>query len=149
MRSSDRRFGRFSLGHHHQVDEWPEWQAFDIIDRGLPRVPGPVLPAFNEVPVAVWRRGILGAVLFIYFDPDDLAEPYSQDIEVLQQGDCRSWVTLSRGGSDWPVPFGHRPSTDVPLLTGFSMGSDEGWIASGIAPHGLARVQAARYDRLG
>jgi hypothetical protein len=94
-------------------------------------------------------------VLFVYHDPDDRSMPYSQDIEMLARSGLEGWRTgwriASRGGSDWPVAFGDRPTDGPPLLTGFALGakgprSPGVWIASGIAPVGVTRVVATTSD---
>jgi hypothetical protein len=119
-----------------------------VLEHGLPPLPGPRMPPFNEAPVGVWQSGYLGAVLFVYHDPDDRSMPYSQDIEILARSGLAGWRTgwrvASRGGSDWPVPFGDRPLDGPPVLTGFALGakvrtSAGVWIASGIAPVGVTR----------
>ena len=76
-------------------------------------VPQPPLSPEQEVSVAVWRDGGIGAILSIWHDPDDDEEPFAQDITVftLVEG---SWTWWSTGGSDWPVAYGERPPLERP-----------------------------------
>lgn len=116
-----------------------------LLEGATPEVPPPPLAPDDEVAVTVWRRGTVAAVLFIWHDPDDDEEPYSQDVEIFEKIDGE-WRSLGRGGSDWPVAFGERPPLGRPALTGYSSGTpdpngDYLWIASGIAPPGVQRVR--------
>jgi hypothetical protein len=132
------------------VIEGDHWDAAAVLDRGLPPLPAVLQPG-EEVPVAVWRRGRVGAVLSIYHDPDDEEEPFSHDIEVLLHDESSgAWKWHSTGGSDWPELYGIRPVTGHAALTGFATGApapdEDGsiWIVSGIAPVGVERVRVVQ-----
>jgi hypothetical protein len=98
--------------------EWPEWTAPWVVTHGLPRLPGPILPGFAEAPVALWRGDRCAAVLFIYNDPDDLALPYSYDLEIVEQDSEGRWIEGSRHGGSWSGNLDYRPSGDLTGLTG-------------------------------
>jgi hypothetical protein len=125
----------------------PEVMA--LLEGAMPIVPRPPLAPDDDVAVAVWREGPFCAVLFIWHDPDDEEEPYSQDIEVFEKVHGQ-WLTHGRGGSDWPVAFGERAPIGRPGLTGYCSGlpveSGYAWIASGIAPSGVDRVRVTMGD---
>jgi hypothetical protein len=124
-----------------------EWDVGTVLDHGLPPFPGELSPG-DEVPVALWRRGRIGAVLSIIYDPeDDHGEPYSQDIEIRFRESDGSWKWLSTGGSDWPHGIGERPSGN-PLVS-FAAGAsspvdgEQFLIGSGSAPEAVHRVRLA------
>lgn len=123
------------------------WDVGTVLDQGPPPVPGALSPG-DDVPVAVWRRGPIGAVLSIIYDPeDDHGEPYSQDIEIRFRESDGSWSHLQTSGSDWPFPFGDRPSGNP--VVGFAAGAsspvdgEHFLIASGSAPPGVQKVRLA------
>lgn len=119
-----------------------DWDAATVLDHGLPPLPA-VLVADDEVPVASWQRGAVGAVLSIIFDPNDPEEPFSQDVEIRVRDKDGVWKWHSTSGSDWPFPYGKRPAGGLPVLSRFTAGApspdneDGIWIASGIAPVGV------------
>lgn len=130
-----------------------DWDAEAVLEQGVPPLPAYLKPG-NEVPVAYWRRGNVGAVLSIAFDPEDDEEPFSQDIQIWVREQDGLWSLRSKGGSDWPLPFGTRPEGGRPTLTGYASGAPDPdshgsvWVASGIAPAGVARVRVVEggYD---
>jgi hypothetical protein len=117
-----------------------------ILDGAKLTVPQPPLPPDEEVPVAVWRDGPVGAILSIWHDPGDDEDPFAQDITVFEFVDG-AWRWRSKGGSNWPVDYGERPGIDRPMFTGTGSGapspdgSSSVWLVSGIAPPGVGRVQ--------
>jgi len=126
------------------------WDVGTVLDRGLPPLPD-VLRAGDDVPVALWRQGPIGAVLSIIYDPgDDHGEPYAQDIEIRFRERDGSWSHLSTAGSDWPFSFGDRPSGNPAVW--FAAGASNPvdgvhfLIASGSAPPGVQKVRLALGD---
>ncbi len=124
-----------------------DWDVETVLDHGLPAFPGTINPG-DDVPVALWRSGRIGAVLSIIYDPDDdHGEPYSQDIEIRFRESDGSWTWLSTAGSDWPYEIGERPSGN-PLVC-FAAGAsspvdgEHFLIASGSAPLGVQKVRLA------
>jgi hypothetical protein len=138
---------RFITRHHVPVMKGEEWDVGTVLDQGLPPFPGELSPG-DEVPVALWRTGRIGAVLSIIYDPDDdHGEPYSQDIEIRCRESDGSWKWLSTGGSDWPHGIGERPSGN-PLVS-FAAGAmspvdgEQFLIGSGSAPERVHKVRLA------
>ena len=134
-------------GHYVAVMKGEDWDVGTVLDHGLPPFPGKLSPG-DDVPVALWRRGRIGAVLSIIFDPDDdHGEPYAQDIEIRFRESDGSWRWLSTGGSDWPYDIGERPSGNP--IVGFAAGAsspvdgEHFLIASGSAPPGVQKVRLA------
>ena len=88
------------------VDEWPELTLGQILDSGIPQYSGTELPAFNQTAVAAWRMGDYAAAMWLYWDPDDRAAPFTHEIEVARWQDGR-WRPLGdraeRAGSRWAV----------------------------------------------
>lgn len=129
-----------------------DWDVGTVLDHGLPLLPS-VLKPDDEWPVAVWRRGNVGAVLSVIFDPeDDHGEPFAQDIEVRLRTKDGVWEWAATVGSDWQFDFPERPEGGRPELSGFSTTirspDDEGVfvIASGLAPADVRRVRVALGD---
>ena len=121
-----------------------DWDAGEVLEHGVPPVPA-ALPPGNEVPVARWLSGDVGAVLSLFHDPNDEVEPYTQDIEILRRGPDGVWMPGTKGGSDWPVKAWGRPTIPRPELSGFAsgtalVGGGYLWVASGIAPVGVDQV---------
>jgi hypothetical protein len=133
--------------HHVLVMKGEEWDVGIVLDHGLPPFPVQLSPG-DDVPVALWRRGRIGAVLSIIYDADDdHGEPYSQDIEIRFRESDGSWKWLSTGGSDWPYGIGERPSGNphVCFAAGASspVDGEHFLIASGSAPEGVHKVRLA------
>jgi hypothetical protein len=107
-------------------------------------VPGPPLALDDEVVVAVWRRDSVAAALYVWHDPDDSQEPFAQDVELFEK-ENGNWRSLGRGGTDWPINYGERPSGGKPFLTGYCSGAQAKggyvWVATGVAPCGVDRVR--------
>ena len=120
-----------------------------MLDHGLLPFPGELGPG-DDVPVALWRRGRIGAVLSIIYDlDDDHGEPYSQDIEIRFRESDGSWKWLSTAGSDWPYGIGERPSGNpvVCFAAGASspVDGDHFLIAIGSAPPGVEKVRLVTF----
>jgi hypothetical protein len=128
-------------------------EADELVEHGPPQAPPAPLP-FNpdaDVPLSVWRRGDIAAVLYVTHDAvhadDDGNARYSQYIEFFHRT-AEGWVPGdSVHGSDWPLPYGERPEMTVPAFTGFAAGQPlaDGpyvWVRSGIAPRGVVTVIA-------
>lgn len=117
-----------------------------LLEGGALSAPKPPLPHDEEVAVAVWRGGALGAILSIWHDPDDEEEPFAQDITVFELVNG-VWTWRSTGGSDWPVDYGERLAYNTPVFTGTgaSLPSPDGrsliCLSSGIAPPRVERVR--------
>lgn len=116
-----------------------------LLEGGELSAPPPPLPPDEEVPVAVWRDGPLGAILSIWHDPEDDEEPFAQEITVYEFVDG-VWRWSSSGGSDWPFAYGERPPLERPTLTGTgsTTAPDDASphvLASGIAPPGVHRIR--------
>ena len=133
-------------GNTSRVDVSVDAEAVALLEGADLTVPQPPLPPDEEVAVAVWRDGPVGAILSIWHDPDDEEEPFAQDITVFELVDGM-WTWRSKGGSDWPVEYGDRPALENPVFTGTGSGapSPDGsasiWLASGVAPPGVQRVR--------
>ena len=89
------------------ADEWPELTMAQILDSGILQYPRTELPAFNQTAVAAWRMGDHAAAMWLYWDPDDRAEPFTHEIEVARWQDGR-WRPLgdratapAPGGLSW------------------------------------------------
>ncbi|HVM65920.1 MAG TPA: hypothetical protein VMU14_13730 [Acidimicrobiales bacterium] len=127
-----------------------------VLESGvLPQRP-PTLAPDDEVIVAVWRQGVIGAVMTIWRDPDgdetatsdDDDWPFNVDIETYEYVE-RAWHWRGTGGSDWPVPYGDRPSGNWPFLTGYASGvpgATDLMLWTGVAPRGIERVRATMGD---
>lgn len=121
-------------------------QARLLDGASVPRPP-PSLAAQDEVVVAVWREGHVGALMLVHFDPADEEDPYSVDVETYVRTEGR-WRWAGTGGSDWPTTYGVRPEAGRPALTGFATGPVVGdrWLWTGLAPVGVDRVRLRRPD---
>jgi hypothetical protein len=149
---------------HDDNGENPPWnhtadpQVAAALDSGsLPPLPATLGPD-DDVILAVWRDGTVGAVMTIWRDPDgdeavtpdDDAWPYNVDIETYEFVDGL-WRRVGTGGSDWPVRYGERWESMGPFLTGFASGvpgSPDLMLWTGIAPRGAERVRATMGDSL-
>jgi hypothetical protein len=117
----------------------------------LPPAP-PALDEGDEALVAILHDGNRVAVLLVAHDHahDEPTEadrfPLSQYIEVYERQEGE-WVEVAGApGSSWPAPYGRRPTSTNPELTGFVAiqllpEGGERWLRSGIAPSNATAVE--------
>lgn len=101
----------------------------------------PLLPD-EDVAVAIWRDGSVGAIMSIWNDPEDEWQPLYHAVSLFEQLDGL-WTRRGTGGAYWPFLYGERPPSPVFIGTGagpLRHGGAYLWLASGIASPGVARV---------
>jgi hypothetical protein len=116
-----------------------------LLEGAKPSVPHRPLAPDEEVAVAVWRDGPVGAIMSIWHDPEDEEQPLYRFITLFERLEG-VWTRKDTGGDDWPFQYGERPVFERPWLVGtgagpLPYGGAYIWLASGMAPPGVERVR--------
>jgi hypothetical protein len=117
-----------------------------ILDEGIPAYPEAELPPFTQAAVASWRMGNYGAAMWLYWDPDDVALPFTHEIEAAtrEQGRWRPLGprrrTLAPGGLSWRPgkPIEWTATNQVRLSTSTL------WVLGGVARDRGIEVRVAQ-----
>lgn len=148
-------FGTIPAGVGHRYsravvleDEWPELSLTEVLDGGIPPYASTELLPRNQAAVASWREGDCGAAMWLYSDPDDLALPFTHEIEVArwEEGSWRilgeSAMALAPGGLTWrPTDPVQWTATAQVLLATATM-----WVLGGVARDGQVTAEVVQAE---
>jgi hypothetical protein len=125
------------------VDASVDAEEVALLDGAEPCLPQRPLAPEEDVAVAVWRDGPVGAIMSIWNDPEDEWQPLYHAVSLFERLDG-VWTRRGTGGAYWPFEYGERPPS--PVFIGARAGPLRHggayiWLASGIAPTGAVRVR--------
>jgi hypothetical protein len=127
-------------------DDWRELTVSEILDKGIPPFPEPELPPFTQAAAAAWRVGDYGAAMWLYWDPDDLALPFTHEIEAAKWQEGR-WRPLGEGaGAGAPGGLGWRPNGTVEWTATIQvrLKTSTLWVLGGVARDTASEVELAQ-----
>jgi hypothetical protein len=125
------------------VDDPVDAEEVALLEGAKPSVPRRPLAPGEDVALAVWRDGFVGAIMSIWHERENEQQDSYLSIALFERVDA-GWTRRGAGNHHWIFEYGERPSYPALIGTGagpLRRGRAYIWLAGGIAPPAVSRVR--------